>query len=188
MIDFGCGTGRFLRFFAPHCRSLIGTEITPEMLEKAATLGLPPNCRLALTDGIKIPADDNSMDLIWACAVLRYSLNIAEPVYDDIAREMYRVLKPGRSVVNVEMYVEQPKIDFTKGFEAAGFSTTKSAVLQRYGGWLERVAQNPRLPLCAAIAGAKLRAWFRTHFDHAHRDVAGLRDYFFVWTKPRAVG
>ena len=35
IIDFGCGTGRFTKFFALHRRQVLATEITAEMLRRA---------------------------------------------------------------------------------------------------------------------------------------------------------
>src|SRR5262245_54697306 len=39
LLDFGCGTGRMLRFFASHGWRVIGTEISKEMLEAATRYG-----------------------------------------------------------------------------------------------------------------------------------------------------
>src|SRR6185369_15691593 len=55
VVDFGCGTGRFMRFFASRVRSVIGTELTKEMAERAVSLGLPANSTTVLTDGVAIP-------------------------------------------------------------------------------------------------------------------------------------
>src|SRR5712692_8429302 len=41
LVDFGCGTGRFVRFFGQRGYSVIGTEITAEMLREARRLSLP---------------------------------------------------------------------------------------------------------------------------------------------------
>ena len=94
-VDFGCGTGRFTRFFAAHAFPVLATEVTKEMLEHTMRLGLPSNCKVVLTNGINIPVESDSVDLVWVCTVLRYSLNVSNPVYDQIAREICRVVKLG---------------------------------------------------------------------------------------------
>lgn len=183
VVDFGCGTGRFLRFFGERRFSVLGTEITSEMLVEARRLGLPAGARVELTDGIHIPAPDASVDLVWVCAVLRYSLLIPEPVYAVIAREMFRVLKPGGHVVNVEMYVDQPPGLFTRDFESAGFVTDDIRVLMCHEALLERLLQSRFMPLSGvALAGA----WTARHrFARANpHAVQGLRDYLFTWRKP----
>lgn len=184
VVDFGCGTGRFLRFFAAHGHAVTGTEVTKEMLEQTQRLGVPAGSRTVLTDGIHIPMAPESVDLIWVCTVLRYSLNVPNPVYADIAREMFRVLKPGGRVVNVEMYVDQPASDFTRDFEATGFVTTTRKLINRHAGRFERFAQRPGLPLAVVALAARVTAFYRFHFDSADAKRPGLRDYVFVWEKP----
>src|SRR5688500_5612876 len=41
VVDFGCGTGRFVRFFQARGYSVLGTEITPEMIAEAHRFGVP---------------------------------------------------------------------------------------------------------------------------------------------------
>lgn len=116
VLDFGCGAGRFVRFFGQRGWKVFGTEITPEMIEVTKQQDIPKDCHLYLTNGISIPLPDASVDVVWCCAVLRYSLLVKDPVYDKIAKEMFRVLRPNGWVVNVEMYVEQQPVIFTKDF------------------------------------------------------------------------
>jgi len=182
VVDFGCGTGRFVRFFAKHGHSLLGTEITNEMLEQTKRFGLPEGSELILTNGIAIPVPDATVDLIWVCGVLRYSLNVPNPVYDQIAREMFRVLKPGGRVVNFEMYVDQPPSDFTKDFEAAGFDTAEQKLIHRHSGRFERFTQL-HVPIWLIPSCATILAWYRYHFDSVDASTNGLRDYLFVWRK-----
>jgi ubiquinone/menaquinone biosynthesis C-methylase UbiE len=183
IVDFGCGTGRFVRFFAQHGYSVVGTEITEEMIDEATKIGIPQGTKLLLTDGIHIPLPDQSVDMIWCCGVLRFSLFVPEPVYQDIAKEMYRVLKPGGFAINVEMYVDNPPEIFTKDFEALGFRTKDVRVVHRYNGLLERISQLRFLPIKMVEFGGSLCAAYRYRFDSANRNTSGLRDYLFVWQK-----
>lgn len=215
LLDFGCGTGRMLRFFAAHGWSVIGTEITSEMLDEARRFGLPNDAQVHLTDGVAIPLPSECVDMIWVCGVLKYGLfepgticrggsgqsspegsstarsardnreKAFVPVYRDIAREMYRVLKPGGWVVNNEVYVDAPPDVFTRDFEAIGFVTQDVRVLQRYYEPLGKHVQSPRVPRWCMIAAARLYAARRFHFDDPRRRVPGLRDYMFVWSKPK---
>lgn len=184
LVDFGCGTGRFVRFFGERNYFVVGTEITPEMLYEAKRIGIPEHSMLVQTDGISIPLADRLVDIVWCCGVLRYSLFVSNPAYHDIAREMYRVLKPGGLVVNIEMYVDVAPELFTGAFERVGFTTRNVCVLQRYTGRLERFFQFPLWPLWFTVAGAKWSALYRLRYDIATRSASGLRDYVFVWMKP----
>jgi SAM-dependent methyltransferase len=183
-VDFGCGSGRFIRYFAKRGWNVIGTEITPEMIEAAERDGIPPNCHLCLTDGVLIPLRDDSVDVVWCCSVLRYSLLVADPVYDKIAAEMFRVLRPGGLVCNVEMYVDQVPEVFVKDFELAGFVTADMRVIQRDRAPLERLFAHRRWPIAWISWMAGRCAHLRYSFDHPKRQVPGLRDYLFVWEKP----
>jgi ubiquinone/menaquinone biosynthesis C-methylase UbiE len=184
VLDFGCGTGRFLRYFGAKGYRMVGTEITLEMLRNARRFGVPSRSMLLRTDGISIPAQARSIDLIWCCTVLRYSLLVENPVYADIAREMYRVLKPGGQVVNLEMYVDNPPETFVRDFEATGFTTRFVRVTHRWSGRLESVLQFPWVPNSMLPLAGRLCASLRLLADNPHHDRPGLRDYMFVFAKP----
>jgi len=184
IIDFGCGTGRFSAFFAVRQRYVLGTEVTPQMLEQANKECTEGSCEFALTDGVSLPCASASIDGIWCCAVLRYSLFVSNPAYDRIAKEMYRVLRPGAYVVNCEMYVDVPPEIFLQGFEDAGFETRKVFVLHRYGRRLERMLSHRLIPDGWITRAAYLSAFVRHGLDNSGRQVPGLRDYLFVWQKP----
>jgi hypothetical protein len=152
-----------------------------EQAKKECTVG---SCEFALTDGVSLPCAAASVDGIWVCSVLRYSLFVPNPAYDKIAKEMYRVLRPGAYVVNCEMYVDVPPEVFLEGFEAAGFETRAIAVLQRYGGRLERLLSHKLIPERWITRSAALSAFARAHLDSPGRHKPGLRDFLFVWQKP----
>jgi ubiquinone/menaquinone biosynthesis C-methylase UbiE len=183
LADFGCGTGRFVRYFSSRAAVVVGTEITYEMLQEAKRIGLPRNAETILTNGIDIPVRSGSLDLIWVCGVLRYSLNVANPVYDRIAREMFRVLKPGGHVLNLEVYVDQPASDFTRDFEAAGFTTELIRLANWHDRGVERFVQTHRLPLQLVALAGKLVARYRYHFSSPDGAGGGIRSYLFVWKK-----
>ena len=187
LIDFGCGTGRFVRFFSARGMSVIGTEITSEMLAAARRTGVPKNSSLLLTDGLSIPVADASIDMIWCCAVLRYSLFSDRNSYQKIAQEMQRVLKPGGLVVNLEMHVDTDPQTFNQDFEAAGFVTRDVRILKRYSGLVEDCLKSHVLPAALVKAAGHCWAAFHYRFDKAERRVPGLRDYLFVWSKPEKV-
>jgi len=183
IVDFGCGNGRWVRFFGQRGALVAGMDITPEMLSAARRFGVPERCSLVETDGINIPLPDQSVDMVWVCGVLRFSLFVPDPVYRDIAGEMYRVLKPGGFVVNIEMYVDNPPNAFTRDFENAGFVTKEMRIVQRYSGRFENYCLSPRLPKAFVKMGGMLCAAWRLRFDSATKESPGLRDYLFVWAK-----
>jgi ubiquinone/menaquinone biosynthesis C-methylase UbiE len=187
IVDFGCGTGRFIRFFSEYGHSVAGTEITAEMISEAEKFGVPEQTQLFLTDGIHIPVPDRSVDIIWCCGVLRFSLLIPDPVYPEIVREMGRVLKEGGKVFNIEMYVDNPANVFTKDFEENGFITKDVRVLHRYNGILERGVQKLSPSSKISELAGSFCASYRYQFDSAMKDSSGLRDYLFTWEKSGSI-
>ncbi|MBA4062726.1 MAG: hypothetical protein C0501_03295 [Isosphaera sp.] len=192
VIDFGCGTGRFVRYFGGKGYSVLGVDLTPEMLTEARRHGLPPGCDLQPTDGVHVPAPDASADLVWVCGVLKYGLYVnpaeefvrqPDPAYPAMAREFARVLKPGGLVVNVEMYVNVPPDEFVPDFERAGFRTADVRVIHRWTGRPERRLQSRWVPSRLAAAAGRWCAASRYRFDDPRRPGLGMRDYLFVWHK-----
>jgi len=216
LLDFGCGTGRMLRFFGARGWKVVGTEVTAEMAHAARRFGLPRVAQICVTDGVSIPLADDSVDMIWICGVLKYCLfdhrpapgggqqgtrseaaatadAVVEkrppfiPVYRDVAMEMFRVLKPGCVVANVEMWVDARPEAFTGDFEKVGFKTHRVRVLRRYRGRVERLLQFQswrRLPPRLVVAAGECCAALRYRLDNPSRMSGGYRDYLFVWTKP----
>ena len=98
-----------IQFFGGRGCTVVGIDITMEMLEAAKNYGLPQDAVLARFDGLSIPLKDNSVDIVWISGVLKYTLfppgspclhGIAQmessynkrfgPTCGEIAREMYR--------------------------------------------------------------------------------------------------
>lgn len=184
MIDFGCGNGRFTRYFVSRGRYVLGTEITQEMAVEAKKQRPSRGCEFVVTDGVSIPVQDSFIGGIWCCAVLRYSLLVEDPCYAEIAAEMFRVLQPGAHVINCEMYVDVPPQCFIEGFEGVGFHTRRVLVLNRYYGKPERWLGNRYLPNRWVQFSGAVCARLRSMFDDPGRARGGLRDYLFIWQKP----
>lgn len=207
VVDFGCGTGRMMRFFAKYKCNVLGLDITEAMLEAARKIGLPSNASTSHFNGLSIPRKSHSVDLVWVSAVLKYTLFspgskclhgilreteascVFNPTYADIAKEMFRVLKPGGLVVQYEMYVDANPDVFKRDFENAGFMTEQIRIVRRYNGRLERLCEwcdSFALPASLVLFLGGLCAKLRYLFDTPERKSGDFRDYYFVWRKPSA--
>jgi hypothetical protein len=97
---------------------------------------------------------------------------------------MYRILKPGKHVVNLEMYVQRAPSRFTDDFERAGFVTRDVRVLNRHFARTERFLQAEGRPLWLVALTGQLSAGYRFWFDSIPPEDHCIRDYLFIWQKP----
>lgn len=71
-VDLGCGTGLFGRKLRPHCRRLLGVDLSPAMLEKASQIGVYDELASAeLTEWLSTYSGE-PFELITCCDTLIY--------------------------------------------------------------------------------------------------------------------
>ncbi|WP_314177751.1 class I SAM-dependent methyltransferase [Streptomyces winkii] len=93
VLDAGCGTGRAL----PPLRAAVGTggtvlgaDVTPEMISAAVRAGRHSCGRLLLADVCRLPLRDRCLDAVFAAGLISH---LAGP--DSGLRELARVVRPG---------------------------------------------------------------------------------------------
>jgi len=93
-LEIGCGIGRLLRPLSERVASVIGVDISGEMIERAAeTLAELANVRLERTDGDLPGVPDASLDLVYSQSVFQHV-----PTREAVSRyfaEAARVLRAG---------------------------------------------------------------------------------------------
>ena len=95
--DIGCGLGRMDEFVAPHVQSLIGVDVSGEMVARAtARLQHLPNVRFVECDGFSLPLPDRSVGLVFTHIVLQHTPRHVTRGY---FAEACRVLRPGGDFV-----------------------------------------------------------------------------------------
>jgi ubiquinone/menaquinone biosynthesis C-methylase UbiE len=97
-LDAGCGTGDFIPDLLERGGEVFGLDFAEEMIEQTRTrLGVDdddPRVRLAVGDVCKLRFDSDYFDGIIAVGLVEYLAD-----FDAALQEMYRVLKPGGSLV-----------------------------------------------------------------------------------------
>jgi ubiquinone/menaquinone biosynthesis C-methylase UbiE len=92
-LDVATGAGHTSLLFAPQVAKMIATDLTEEMVNKAAELaarrGLT-NMETRLADAEALPFEDSSFDLVTCRIALHHFPNARQAI-----QEMARVLKPG---------------------------------------------------------------------------------------------
>jgi SAM-dependent methyltransferase len=91
ILDFGCGQGRLCAELAHHgYTNITGVDSSPEMIRIAAQL---PAGRFLVNDGVALPFDDNSFDVVLLFAVLTC---IPDGSHQKrLVANLRRVLRPG---------------------------------------------------------------------------------------------
>jgi SAM-dependent methyltransferase len=97
VLDLGCGTGRVAAALAPRCRSVLGLDVSPNMVAEARRRhGGAPNLRFDATPGTDLAAlGDASFDLVLAVDSFPYLLQAGAAVADRHLADAARVLRPG---------------------------------------------------------------------------------------------
>lgn len=106
-LELGCGTGLFLGQVARSAATLVGVDLSPDLLARArARLGGQANVYLARVDAHRLPFPDASFDAVYGSSILHH-LDL-EPAL----REAKRVLRPGGSVVFTEPNLLNPQVAY----------------------------------------------------------------------------
>jgi len=92
VLDVATGTGHTAFAFAPHVKSLIATDVTPEMLsegEKLKAEGGITTVEFQLADAHDLPFEDATFDVVTCRRAAHHFMDITQAL-----REMKRVLRP----------------------------------------------------------------------------------------------
>jgi ubiquinone/menaquinone biosynthesis C-methylase UbiE len=105
VLEIGCGTGIISLGIAPFVKSIVATDISPEMISvaknKAESLSIT-NVEFRVGDGYSLPFDSQAFDVVLLFNVLHF---VKEPA--TLLHEAHRLLKPsGRLVSVTDCYAE----------------------------------------------------------------------------------
>jgi SAM-dependent methyltransferase len=92
-LDVGCGTARavpLLRAAVGRSGTVVGVDVTPEMLHEAVRLGRAADGALLEADGARLPVRDGAFDAVFAAGLVNH---LADP--GDGLRELARVTRAG---------------------------------------------------------------------------------------------
>lgn len=125
VLDLACGTGDIALRLSDHGIRVVGLDITPRMVEiatqKTRQASDSPASVFVVGDMMELPYPDDSFDLVTVGYGFR---NV--PVLDDALREVYRVLRPGGSVLSLDF---NPPTNTVVSAVYLGYLTTVGALL-----------------------------------------------------------
>ena len=109
VLDLGCGDGvmeQYIHTYFPAWQ-VVGIDVSAESIEMAGRLQLP-GIEFRHYDGMKIPFDEGSFDIVLVAGVLHH---IDFSLHADLLHEIHRVLKPGGRII---VYEHNPLNPFTR--------------------------------------------------------------------------
>jgi len=92
LLDVGCGTGHWSRFFSSLGYQIHGIDISPEMIAVARTV--VPECTFDVADAYNLPFGDGAFDVVASMALLEF---VSDPAA--VVREIARCTKLGGSLL-----------------------------------------------------------------------------------------
>ena len=107
LLDYGCGTGIFIKKIENFPANTIGTDISFEMLRIAQNLvSSSSNASLFMTDGKSIPFRQHVFDCILAREVL---CHVPDSILPTLLQELYKSLKQGGKFILLDQVSESTK-------------------------------------------------------------------------------
>jgi ubiquinone/menaquinone biosynthesis C-methylase UbiE len=97
VLDVGCGTGTTSSFLVDRCQSLVGVDVSKEMLDQAART--VPEASFTWYGGKELPFPDGRFDVSLAVCVLHH---VVPAERRSFVAELYRVTRPGGLVAVFE--------------------------------------------------------------------------------------
>jgi ubiquinone/menaquinone biosynthesis C-methylase UbiE len=98
VLDVGCGTGSGLALYAEAGCTVVGVDVSPSMLSKAADR-LGDQAQLHLGDGKTLPFDSDQFDLVTTSMVIH---EVPAPARASFLAEMARVTKPDGKMLLID--------------------------------------------------------------------------------------
>lgn len=114
-LDFGCGTGRFIKVLSARSGRVIATDKELPMIEAARAYAAEPHVDFVRCEPAAVPAANAEFDFVLCSSVL--CVTIAELI-DDIIAELARVTKPGGTLLLLEQVAEARGLAASRYYDA----------------------------------------------------------------------
>jgi len=106
VLDYGCGTGRWVDFLRGYGCEYTGVDLSSAML--AVARRGHPDAEFRKGDGLVVPYGDGRFDVIWSVAVVHHNPPDGQ---EHLLAEFARVLRPGGILVLLEGVGRSPRAE-----------------------------------------------------------------------------
>ncbi len=130
VLDFGCGNGRFSKFFNKN--NYIGIDISKNLIQIAKEKF--PDKKFYLFDGLNIPFEKQTFDFIFSISVFHHIPS--KQIRRDVLLEIRRVLKPGGLILLSVWKLNFKKKPLKLVFKNIFFKIIKRSKLDFFDIWL----------------------------------------------------
>jgi SAM-dependent methyltransferase len=142
LVDVGCGTGRLASKLTDYLTGpYLGIDVVPEFVRYAAELCGRPDWRFEVGEGLSVPAQDGSANMVCAFSLFTHLKHEETYVY---LQDVHRVLKPGGKVVFSFLEFGSPAC--LRMFDTALINVRRPSVLTQF-------MDRDFIRLCAARLG-----------------------------------
>jgi ubiquinone/menaquinone biosynthesis C-methylase UbiE len=132
VLDFGCGTGKYIPLIVPVVKSYIATDISDEQLNFARQKSVSlKNVKIIRTEKDKLPIDSESVDVVFATWVVGSILDLS--TREKVLSEIIRILRPGGQIYLIENDKGGEFKDYIEGDSGDNKTQIKMEWLNNFG-------------------------------------------------------
>jgi ubiquinone/menaquinone biosynthesis C-methylase UbiE len=126
VLDFGCGTGRFIEVLSSCAARVVATDKEPAMVEAARLYAGHYGAEIVPCDVASTPFDAGAFDLTLCSSVLHVAVRRLVP---EIVRELARVTTPGGTLLLLEQVADDRGLTvafYDDALSRAGFKVLRA--------------------------------------------------------------
>lgn len=114
-LDFGCGTGRFIKTLATNSLHVAATDREPAMVEAARAYSSGSDAEIVRCDAANVPFENARFDFVLCSSVL--CVTVASLI-EDILKELARVTASGGTLVLLEQVAAERGLTLSRYYDA----------------------------------------------------------------------
>ncbi len=184
VLDFGCGSGRLSYWIAPRVKSVVGLDISPEMIDGAERNRSARNVEFMLYDGAHFPVIPYPFDLILSVGVLQL---VGRELLISTLSSLAQYLKKDGTLYLIEHVSDRPKLgrrslkEYLDVFGSSGMECLQHYPIRKGRWWLLYLI---RYGLVPHKWFSHIASWEMKKNRKKENYISYYKDYLFLLRKP----